>query len=906
MNLKETIKYLMDMTHGGVDIICKYYPQARDYFGTKQKFKIRVESDPSACWFQKPGNGYWCVTDFGDEGHPLDAIDVTMKEENLDWYSAISYLLQQYGITNGIDKSRRNVFVEERKPDDEVGQFRYISDLFTENDFSLWGKHIEEHHLAELNWHKVSETFEVKEDKVIHKVSNELYPIYVRECHYEEVGVSKVFYKIYEPRASDKQYRFRYAGHKPAHYINGLYEAMHQNKMEEEISAENRQPVVICCGERDAATVKAFGCKPIWFNSETDFPRDNRDMEKLRKLGPDIFFIPDIDYTGITKGKEFALRFPYLKVSWLPMSLKEKKDWRGNPMKDLRDWANLPGNDYETFHNMLDEAPSAIYCETDNKGKFFINTAHLHHFLWLHNFGTFETVENGKEVVKFGRRRGCKLEEITDAKIVVNFLLDNLQRGKTHNKIYNLIDRKRRDLTIDSFTAINRLPYEIIKPKAGKEIIAFENCVVEVTREGFSVLSAKQFKGMIHSSNVINKEFNFPKGLPVEFDYSDSRYPLINILNYDSHLLRLLINTSRVYWNEEYVASGLNIEEYYAKLQWTLNTVFLTEDQVRAQFECLLNKMFAIGYLCSRYKKRSETYAPYFLDLNCTSESSNGRSGKGIIFQLLKIFVNQESFDGRNKSLTEYQHAFDRVTSNTDVLLLNDFQPHITKFDGLYNMISDGMVINPKGKPQFELDYEDSPKVAITSNFILPSSDASTEGRVLYVPVSDYYHKVADDNDYLWDHSPKDDFKIEIGQDYTQNDWNNDFAVILSCIQFYLYCSSMEMRYKAPSNFVTSIRDQSMYSKEFDEWASDYFTADKLGVYIEKQDVIMNYQEVTGDIKGSPQLFKKSLKAWLNQHGFDFNKCEKLDENGRVMRHSPKYNRTMEFFYVTLRTSTNE
>lgn len=903
MKLQECIKLLMEKTNDGADIIIGYYPQARDYFDTKQKFKIREESDASACWYRNPKNGHWCITDFGDEGHALDAIDIAMKEENLDSYSAISILVERFGIPIGNEKARRNIFVEERKADDEVGQFQYIPDSFTENDLSLWGKHIHIQDLTELNWHKVSQTFEVKEDKVIHKVADELYPIYVRECHYEDNGVSSVFYKIYEPRTTDKQYRFRYAGHKPAHYINGLYEAMLQCKKEEEMSAENRQPVVICCGERDAATVKAFGCKPIWFNSETDFPRDNRDMEKLRKLGSEIYFVPDIDFTGIIKGKEFALRFPYLKVFWLPMSLKDKKDWRGNPMKDLRDWANLPGNDYETFHNMLDEAPSAIYCEPDNKGKYLINTAHLHHYLWLHDFGTFETLENGKKVVKFGRRRGCKLEEITDAKNVVNYLLENIQRGKTHNKIYNLIDRKRRDLTIDSFTAVNRLPYEIIEPKAGKEIIAFENNVVEVTRNGISIIPAKQFKGMIHSSNVIKKEFYLPKTMPVEFDFSTWNDPLVYLRNLDSYLLRLLINTSRVYWNEEYIASGLNnCEDYYAQLPWTLSSDFLSDDQVRAQFECLLNKMFAIGYLCARYKKRSETFAPYFLDLNCTSESSNGRSGKGIIFQLLKIFLNQESFDGRNKSLTEYQHAFDRVTSYTDVLLLNDYHPQHTKFDGLYNMISDGMVVNPKGKPQFELDYEDSPKVAITSNFILPSSDASTEGRVLYVPVSDYYHKVADDNDYLWDHRPKDDFKIEIGQDYTQNDWNNDFTVILCCIQFYLYCSSIEIRYKAPTNFVTSIREQSLYSKEFDEWATEYFTADKLGVYIERFDIFVSYQEATGEKNSSPQHFKKILKAWLNQHGFELNKCNLADESGRILHHSPKYGRTVEHFYITART----
>ena len=888
----------MVKTNDGADIIMAYYPKARDYFGSKTKFKIREESDASACWYRNPKNGHWCITDFGDDGKAHDAIDIAMKEENLEWHPAVALLLEKYGISTSREMSKRVVHYEDRQPGDEVGQFRFVSETVIQSDLSLWGKDVKEQYLTELNWHKASETFEVKEDKVIHKVANDLYPIFVRKCYYENDGQVQCFQKIYEPRAWDKQYRFRYAGNKPPHYINGLYEATILSKQEEAMAAEKRQPVVICCGERDAAVVKSYGCKPIWFNSETDFPHDPHVMDKLRKLGPEIYFIPDIDDTGITKGKEFALRFPYLKTVWLPMSLKAKKDWRGNPQKDLRDWANLPDSDHEAFHNMLADAPSAEYIERNEKAKLFINTAHLHHYLWLNDFGTFEESENGKVVIKFGRRVGCKLEEITDAKIVVNYLLEHLPRGKTRNDKYNLINSKRRDLTLDSFTAVSRLPYEIISPTAGKEVVAFENCVVEVTSDHITPIPANQYKGMIYASNFVNKCFQKPKTMPLEFDYSDPDDPLVKLNTTDSYFLRILINTSRVHWDLELKNSDMMPTDFYSQHPWSIVTGLLTMEQEQEQWECLMNKFFAIGYLCARYKKRSETFAPYFLDLNSTSETSNGRSGKGIIFQILGRFVNQESFDGRSKNLTEYQHSFDRVTKNTDVLLLNDYNPHCARFDGLYNMISDGMVINPKGKPQFELDFEDCPKIAITSNFILPSSDASTEGRVLYVPISDYYHKVAPEHTYLDDHSPKDDFKIEIGQDYKQIDWDNDFAVILCCIQFYLNLSSKGLRYPAPLNLLTEIRDMSKYSSAFDEWATDYFTADKIGVFIERMSIAQSYQEETGDNNMKAQQFKKSLTAWLNHHGYDLNNCEDAS-NGRIMRHSQKYNRTVEHFYIT-------
>ena len=48
MNI-DYIKQLMVKTNDGADIIMAYYPKARDYFGSKTKFKIREESDASAC-----------------------------------------------------------------------------------------------------------------------------------------------------------------------------------------------------------------------------------------------------------------------------------------------------------------------------------------------------------------------------------------------------------------------------------------------------------------------------------------------------------------------------------------------------------------------------------------------------------------------------------------------------------------------------------------------------------------------------------------------------------------------------------------------------------------------------------------------------------------------------------------
>ena len=67
-------------THDGLDIILRYYPQAADVVGTKNKFRARQnEKTASACLHHS--GGVWKVVDFGDDGHALSPIDICMKED---------------------------------------------------------------------------------------------------------------------------------------------------------------------------------------------------------------------------------------------------------------------------------------------------------------------------------------------------------------------------------------------------------------------------------------------------------------------------------------------------------------------------------------------------------------------------------------------------------------------------------------------------------------------------------------------------------------------------------------------------------------------------------------------------------------------------------------------------------
>lgn len=906
---QDNIDELFDKTNGGADIIIDYYPQAKACLGTKKKFSIRDEQDPSVSWYKFPGTEKWCITDWGEDSKPKDAIQVTMARENLEWYAAVNKLLFDCGISK--TKGNKQQFIVESAlgPDDVPGQFSFVEKPFDEHDLRLFGPSVNPGDLTSLGWIRVESIRKVYNNKVIAKIGLPEYPIFIRKCPVVlDDGTVSYFYKIYEPMNRDKGYRFRYEGNKPSNYIHGLYEAQEECKREEDqaVAAEKRKPVVIVCGERDAAVAKSFGCKPIWFNSESGFPKDDETMQLIRNLSPVIYFIPDIDTTGYKKGREFALSFPDIKTLWLPEELKKSHDYRGNPKKDLRDWVSLPGNGFLSFRKLLATSLTADYFDKDEKGKFHINIERLHYFLWLNDVGSFTFKEGNNTRLGLARRTGCALEEITQGSYVQKMLCDQLPNDSTRNAKYALI-MKSKMLSPDSLSAAKSLPYRFSQPTKGCEHIYFKNTVVEVTATGARTIPVSSYDGMVYASDVVQHNYTKPSEMPITFDFSNPDNPQIKINRLNSCLLRLMIYMSRVHWKEEYVNSQLpSLQAYYSGLGCCIESEFLSEEKNRDQWDCLFNKMFAIGSMLARYKDRREQWAPYLLDLCTASGVSNGRSGKGTLFQMISNMVNMIYFDGRNKTTGDYTHAFDRVTPFTRVVRIDDYNPQTITFDTFYDMISDNMVVNPKGKQQFELSFDESPRFVFSSNYMLSANDASTEGRVLYVVVSDWYHKATNANEYLSDHTPYDDFHITLGSkdDYTEENWNEDFSVLICCLQFYLYLSGRGERFDSPAHLLTGLRKSISYSPKFNSWAKSYFNDDsKIGLPIVRQDMFNDYQSETKE-QCSPQDFGKRLRDWLSVNNFELNVGKSLDKSGRFMKHNPYYNKTMEHFVVTRRPAS--
>ena len=77
-------------TNGGLDIILAYYPEANE----RKSFKIRDEKTASTSLRQY--KGIYFVTDFGNESKGMNAIDVVMQEEGIEFRDAILYINERF------------------------------------------------------------------------------------------------------------------------------------------------------------------------------------------------------------------------------------------------------------------------------------------------------------------------------------------------------------------------------------------------------------------------------------------------------------------------------------------------------------------------------------------------------------------------------------------------------------------------------------------------------------------------------------------------------------------------------------------------------------------------------------------------------------------------------------------
>lgn len=922
---------ILNKTDGGLRIILDLYPQARAALEGKKHFAIRDEKTPSASLREYNSSKYgkiWQVTDFGGEGRGENAISLWMKERGYDrsrFNEAILQLATIYGISDEINKNINKPDIRQRdaQVDEPDGSRKFeLKESFSEFELNLLGPRVTQETADALHWHSVKYITNVKNRKTTVKYSNEHYPIFIRECIIKKASgdnPEEKFYKVYEPLNYDKGFRFSYtpAGKKPRYYINGLFELKeayriyNANEEREWVNShedgkpykeKKLQHAFICSGERDALCCRSLGFFPLWFNSET-YLLSIEEYKEIMKYVDVLYNIPDIDDTGKRKGKELALKYIDIHTIWLPSWLTTYKDNRGRPRKDLRDWMEIR-SEKKNFKDLMKLAMPAkfwvSYQNKDGRWKHEIDTACLFNFLNLNGF--FALHDENSSITQFVRMNGNIVKKVTIKDIkefVRKWVIERFEERDILNLVLNtpklasnaLDSLQEIDLNFTSYTNVSQLFF-------------FPNKTVEVKYAASGSDKIKEYEpGSDDLHNYVWEDSVIPhnfKRQPNAFTIKTCKDELgrlsydIEIHNVNSHFFGYLINTSRLFWRKEleYNFADKDKEEalkYHAEHQFDISGEGLTSEEIEEQKKNLINKIFTFGYMLHHYKSPSRAWAPMAMDNKIGEDNEcNGRSGKSFFFKTLSLLQKTVKLSGRNPKLMDNPHVFDQVTQHTQMLLLDDCDRYLNT-SLFYDNITSDMTVNPKNNQSFTIPFEDSPKIAFTTNYVPSDFDPSSEARLLYMVFSDYYHQKTEDNNYLETRSIRDDFGKDLyGREYTEDEWVADINFWLQCCAFYLQLIKEPVKILPPMENIIKRKFKADMGTNFEDWANGYFSRESgnLDKFLQRDKVLEDYMYYAKTNKITMQSFTRKLCSFVKLCPWidELNPDEYKNSSGRIQK----------------------
>ena len=254
----------------------------------------------------------------------------------------------------------------------------------------------------------------------------------------------------------------------------------------------------------------------------------------------------------------------------------------------------------------------------------------------------------------------------------------------------------------------------------------FKNTAVKVDKDSITLVDYRDLNGNVLEEQIIDREFKLPK-----IGLSKTSVPFQKFINNISNQLNNRIDS------------------------------FVS----------------VIGFMLHRFQNPANSKAIILLDgtineLNIVSGGS-GKSlfVKGLSYMRSLCDISGKDFDSRNN------FSFQRVSPQTNIVAINDIKEN-QNFEMFYGRVTDGFTISKKYKTDIYVPFCLSPKMIITSNYLLKAPlGNSTERRRYEIEFSEHYGK------HL---TVFEDFEHYFFEDWNADQWNEFSMYMICCIQKYL------------------------------------------------------------------------------------------------------------------------
>lgn len=301
-------------------------------------------------------------------------------------------------------------------------------------------------------------------------------------------------------------------------------------------------------------------------------------------------------------------------------------------------------------------------------------------------------------------------------------------------QVKDVFQRSRALFHKQNLSLLKTINLNECKDTKEKSYMFFNDCVLEVTANSIMIKDYKEIEGLVFETDISN--FNFKSS--------------------DPHQKRTL---------DEIRPEG----EFYEFVKDLCNNKNLSVNE-----KSLESLQTIIGYLIHRYKDPANAKAIIFMD-TYKDGSPNGGTGKGLltkgigkvresVYQDGKYFVSSDKF------------VFSNINYGIRLLIIDDV-PKNFDFEKIFPLITEKAVVERKYENKFVIPFEESPKIILTTNYIVEGTSASHRRRKVEFILSETFNA---------DYSPEDKFGHLLFIEWTVDEWKKFYLFMIYCVQKFL------------------------------------------------------------------------------------------------------------------------
>jgi hypothetical protein len=334
---------------------------------------------------------------------------------------------------------------------------------------------------------------------------------------------------------------------------------------------------------------------------------------------------------------------------------------------DIKKQLNLSDDELEDIKNDSISADE-VFWTINSKGVISIEPLRYCQFLVKSGFQKYypETAEKPSFVkVKENKVRLSSVDQIKD--FILSYLME-----KNEHEVWNYCSKNSYLFLENHLNMIDCINLKMIQDTKTESFIPFKNCVVKVTSSEVEKISYLDVNGYIWENQIIPR--NFETAIDFNNDFRDF---VSKVSNQDPIRVKALEST--------------------------------------------------LGYLIHTYKDKTDQKAIIFNDQEI-DDNPNGGSGKSLMLTALGYFRRIVKIDGKSFNPAKSDFVYQRVNVDSQILAFDDVKRNFD-FEQLFSIISEGITVNRKNKDEIFIPFERSPKIVITTNYVIAGSGSSHDRR---------------------------------------------------------------------------------------------------------------------------------------------------------------------------------